>query len=131
MIIGALIMSALMASSCNKSVVTPDPKVITKKVVKTTSTPVPGDYWGCWKEAFGAPVYDILLTDGVSIPHGFQFGTTCIPEQSIPVQNIGVFRNDSLTFDNGTYEYWCYVDGDTLTYGAYIVPIQPPTKFVK
>lgn len=78
------------------------------------------DYWGCWEEASGnTGVYDIILTENSSEPHKFQFGTNCIPVTSIPAQDIGVFRNDTLILDNGVYEYWCIIVDDTLHYSAY------------
>ena len=60
----------------------------------------------------------------------FGFGTLCVPEPSIPAQALGVFRNDTLILDNGTYEFWCFIENDTLLYSAYGVGA-PPERFVK
>ena len=73
-------------------------------------TPQSVDYWGCWRESTGkVGVYDIILTEDTVGPHMFGFGTLCVPEPSIPAQALGVFRNDTLILDNGTYEFWCFI----------------------
>jgi len=99
--------------------------------VNTNVAPVYAQYWGCWTEAYGTVgVYDIILTENPTEPHDFQFGTSCVPEVSIPALSAGVFRNDTLILDNGTFEYWCFVENDTLLYAAYGV-VSSPEKFIK
>lgn len=92
-----------------------------KSITSTTTLQKQAKYWGCWHEINKTPgVYDIILTEGNINKHGFEFGNNCIAEQKITKQNIGVFRNDTLILDNGVYEYWCFISGDTLLYSVYL-----------
>lgn len=99
----------------------------------TTQPPPPTQsitYWGCWREATGnTGAYDIILIENQAEPHTLQFGTLCVGDP-ILVQDIGIFRNDTLILDNGMFEYWCFIENDTLLYSVYI-PNAIPEKFVK
>ena len=126
-----LLLVVIFISACKKED-TPPPENNSTTNNTTTSPPPYADYWGCWREATGKPgVYDIILTENQAKPHTFQFATLCVGEPNIPPQDIGVFRNDTLILDNGTFEYWCFIENDTLLYSAYIANVPAPERFVK
>lgn len=101
----------------------------------TTTQPPPtnnpyDDYWGCWRESTGNPgYYDIILVEDTIGPHELYFGTLCVAD-SMLFLDVGVFRNDTLILDNGTYEFWCFIENDTLLYSAY-VPNATTEKYIK
>lgn len=75
------------------------------------------DYWGCWQEATGKTnVYDILLRGNGKELHNFTLGFDCGNVNVVASLDVGFFRNDTLVLDNGTYEFKCYLQSDTLFY---------------
>ena len=75
-------------------------------------------YWGCWTEATGkSGVYDVKISGNSSDFHNITIGDQC-GSQLVASFDIGFFRNDTLILDNGQYEFWCYLKGDTLLYSA-------------
>lgn len=76
------------------------------------------NYWGCWKEATGKQgVYDITLTEADTGMHNITFSFDCSKNPLLSM-DIGYFRNDTLILDNGLYEFWCYIQRDTLYYSV-------------
>lgn len=129
--IATLLLITIVLFSCKKEE-PPTPSNSTT-TINTTNTPPPpyADYWGCWREATGKiGAYDIILTEDTVTPHIFEFATLCIPEPIIPAQPLGIFRNDTLILDNGIYEYWCFIVGDTMLYSAYGLSVATE-KFTK
>lgn len=118
--------------ACKKEDPPPPNNNSTSNNITVPPPPPPyANYWGCWRQADGnTAVYDILLTEDTAGPHIFELATSCVPEPAIPPQAVGVFRNDTLILDNGMFEYWCFIENDTLIYSAY-VPNPTPEKFVK
>ena len=125
-----ILILTLFDFSCKKADDAPKPQPI-RQTQTTQKIPSKSEYWGCWKEInTTANIYDIILTEYKSTPHGFQFSNNCAPI-GIPEQKLGVFRNDTLVFDNSIFEYWCYVENDTLSYGVYTPTPPQPVKFTK
>ncbi len=128
----SLITIILFSITCKKE----DPPEPNNSIINNTTTPPPppppyADYWGCWREATGKIGYkDIILIENQSEPHTIQVGISCVKDPAILSLDIGVFRNDTLILDNGTFEYWCFIVTDTLIYGVY-VPNTETDKFVK
>ena len=128
-IIQLSLIAIVIFSSCKKED-TPEPD--NNSNTQTVTPPPPyANYWGCWREATGKIGYnDIILIENLSGPHTFQVGDSCIHISIIPALDIGVFRNDTLILDNGTFEYWCFIVTDTLIYGVY-APGTETDKFIK
>lgn len=130
----SLIAIVIFFGACKKEDPPPPNNNSTSNNITVPPPPPPppyANYWGCWREATGKPgVYDIILTEDTITPHIFEFATACVPEPAIPPQAVGVFRNDTLILDNGIFEYWCFIIGDTMLYSAY-VPSPIPEKFIK
>ena len=129
-----LLLVVIFIGACKKED-PPQPSNNTTNTQTVTPPPPPPppvvDYWGCWREATGKLGYkDLILIENQSEPHTVQVGISCIKDPAIPSQDIGVFRNDTLILDNGTFEYWCFIVGDTLIYGVY-VPNTDTDKFIK
>jgi len=82
-------------------------------------------YWGCWREATGnRDLYDLILQEGSGYWHNITIGDDC-GETAIVSLDIGFFRNDTLILDDGKYEYWAFLQGDTLLYSAYVETTNP------
>lgn len=118
-LLSILIIQLLILPSCTEEV---DCTLIEEQAV----------YWGCWTEATGKlGVYDITLSGDYSDFHNITIGNDC-GSQLVASLDIGFFRNDTLILDNGQYEFWCYLKGDTLLYSANLHNITPTIeKLVK
>lgn len=107
-----LIIQLLILSSCTEE-------------VDTLSIEDQATYWGCWTEATGKNgVYDVKLSGNSFEFHNITIGNDC-GSQLVASFDIGFFRNDTLILDNGQYEFWCYLKGDTLLYSANLQAITP------
>lgn len=90
-------------------------------------------YWGCWREANNTVgVFDLILIENQSEPHGIGLGTNCVLNENTGIQDIGVLRDDTLILDNGVNEFWCFIQNDTLLYSANVSGAELPIeKFIK
>lgn len=120
----------LISTACKKE----DPPTPTSNNTVTTPPPTQqtqSDYWGCWREGTGKiGHHDMILIEQTTKPHTIQVADQCVHISTIPALDIGVFRNDTLILDNGIFEFWCYIVGDTLIYGVY-APGTETDKFIK
>lgn len=124
--------SGLAAGVFSVTVTDTDAISIVGSVTINEPGPLPyAGYWGCWTEATGKPgVYDMILIEDTISLHSVELVTSCTSGTVGPAQNIGFFRNDTLILDNGIYEFWCFIENDTLLYSAY-APSIAIEKFIK
>lgn len=75
------------------------------------------DYWGCWTTGITTS-HDVTLEDNGPRLHTFAIVEACGLDV-VASMDLGFFRNDTLILDNGTFEFWCYLEDDTLSLSAY------------